>query len=89
MKKNFLKGKIAELLELPKEYVCDTVKVSITGFEEFEIINYKSLVEYEAGYIKLYTGEKLITIQGENLIIKSITDESLSVTGNIKGVVFD
>ena len=89
MKKNYIKSKFADLFDLPKEYVCDTVKISLTGFSEFEILNYKSLVEYEDSIIKVYTGEKIVKIEGASLTIKSITDDLLSVSGNIKSVVFE
>lgn len=89
MKKlNFKKG-FADTLELPKELMCDMTKISLTGFTEFEILNYKSLVEYESNVIRINTKEKLIKIEGENLIIKNITDDEISVTGEIKSVVFD
>ena len=55
MKKNGIKGKIADFFELPKEYVCDIVKISMNGFSEFEILNYKCLVEYEENIISVYT----------------------------------
>ena len=89
MKKNYIKGKFADFFELPKEYVCNSVKISMTGFSEFEILNFKCLIEYENNIIRIYTGEKIVRIEGENLIIKSITDDAMSVTGNIKSVVFE
>lgn len=89
MKKINIKKVFADTLELPKELVCDFTKLSVTGFSEFEIINYKSLVEYESNIIRINTDKKLIRIDGENLIIKNITDDEISVTGEIKGIVFE
>ena len=89
MRKLNLKKAFADTLELPKELVCDYTKISIVGFLEFEIINYKSLVEYESNIIRINTLEKLIKIEGENLIIKNITDDEICVAGEIKNINFD
>ena len=69
--------------------MCDTVKISMTGFSEFEILNFKCLIEYEDNIIRIYTGEKIVRIEGTGLVIKSITDDAMSVKGNIKSVVFE
>lgn len=89
MKKFNFKKSFAEAFEFPKELVCDTTKISLTGFSEFEVLNYKSLVEYESSLIRINTREKLVKIEGENLVIRNITDDEISVVGEIKSVVFD
>lgn len=89
MKKFNLRKSFADTFELPQELVCDTTKISLTGFTEFEVLNYKSLVEYESNMIRINTKEKLIKIEGENLIIKAVTDDEISIAGEIKSVVFD
>lgn len=89
MKKINIKKKFADTLELPDEFVYDVPKISILGFSGIEIINYKSIIEYEEEKIRINTKDKIISISGEKLEIKNITNEEISISGKIKGVVFE
>ena len=89
MKKLNFKKRLAETLELPPELTADSNKVSITDFCEINIINYKSIVEYESSIIRINTKEKLIKIEGENLILKNISDDEITISGKIISVVFE
>ena len=48
-------SKLDSLLELPKEITTNQPKITIMGFEEMLIENYKGILEYEDFYIKLAT----------------------------------
>ena len=89
MKKLNLRKKVSKLFELPGELVADITKLSVTDFSEVEIINLKSLVEYEKDIIRVNTKDKLIRIEGDNLTIGNITDDEILIKGNIKGVIFE
>ncbi len=89
MKKLNFGKKVSKFFELPGELVSDITKLSITDFSELEIINLKSLVEYEKDMIRVNTKDKLIRIEGDNLTIGNITDEEILIKGNIKGVIFE
>ena len=56
-KKRITRGinKINEFLEMPAEVVSNTPKISILGFGEMLIENYKNIIEYESLYIKVNT----------------------------------
>ena len=43
---------------MPTEIVSNTPKISILGFEEILIENYKNIIEYENFYIKINTYKK-------------------------------
>jgi len=89
MKKINIRKKIAHTLELPQEYLDDVSKISILGFKEVTIENYKSLIEYEQDVIRINTRDKLIKIEGGGLFINNITDEEITVMGDIQKVLFD
>lgn len=89
MKKLNFKKKLAETLELPPELAANSNKVSITDFCELNIINYKSIVEYESNIVRINTKEKLIKLEGESLILKNISDDEITVSGKIISVVFE
>ena len=48
-------SKINKLLELPEEVITNKPKLTIVGFEEVLIENYKAILEYEDFYIKINT----------------------------------
>ena len=65
MKKRF--SKINEFLEMPEEITTDKPKITILGFEELVIENYKNILEYEEIFIKINTYIGAININGFNL----------------------
>ena len=81
--------KINEILELPQEIVSDKPKVTIVGFEEMLIENYKSILEYEEFYIKINTYIGAININGYNLRLKEMTGDDIMVLGKIDSLDFE
>lgn len=81
--------KINEILELPQEIVSDKPKITIVGFEEMLIENYKSILEYEDFYIKINTYIGAININGYNLRLKEMTGDDIMVLGKIDSLDFE
>ena len=88
-KKKTRSRKIDEILEIPKEVVSDEPKVTILGFEEMLIENYKSILEYEEFYIKINTYKGAININGFNLRLKEMTGDDIMVLGKIDSLDFE
>ncbi len=76
-----LKRKAVAMLELPKEIVLDLPLVSLVGNEEFNIENYKSIIEYTGASVKINTASGIISISGRGLCLKQITSERIKITG--------
>ena len=55
-------NRINEILEMPAEVVSNTPKISIIGFSEMLIENYKNIIEYESFYIKVNTHIGIINV---------------------------
>lgn len=87
-KKNKL-NKINRLLELPEEVTTNKPKLTIVGFEEVLIENYKAILEYEDYYIKINTHIGAININGFNLRLKEMTGDDIMVLGNIDSMDFE
>ena len=85
MKRNKLKkySKLDSLLEIPREVVSTDIKITINGFEEILIENYKNILEYQDVLIKVNTYEGTVTIYGFNLKLEELTDEDIKVNGKI------
>ena len=82
-------SKIDRLLEMPQEVYTDTPKIIITGFNEMIIENFKGILEYEDYYIRINTSLGIININGFELKLNQISDESVSITGKIENLDFE
>lgn len=88
-KRNNRLNKINKLLELPEEVITDKPKLTIVGFEEVLIENYKAILEYEDYYIKINTHIGAININGFNLRLKEMTGDDIMVLGSIDSMDFE
>lgn len=78
--------KIADALELPREVAAGVPKITIWPDREAEVLNHKGIIEYDSEIIRLNSSEGIITINGEQLSIKSFTDDEISVSGRVKKI---
>lgn len=76
-------------LGLPKEVISKTPKLTITGFEEIFIENFKGILEYEDFYTRIKTELGIVIINGFNLKLNQMTDEDILVTGKIDSIEFE
>ena len=88
MKKK-LSNKIGRILEFPKEISERTPKITIVGFNEMLIENYKGIIEYEEFYIKVSTEIGNININGFNLKLEQVTEDDILVKGIVESFDID
>lgn len=79
-------NKLNDFLEVPKEVGGIDPKITIVGFEEMLIENYKGISEYEEFYIKINTKIGTININGFNLSLDQITEEDVLIKGRIESM---
>ena len=72
------------MLDLPKEIYSNTPKISILGFDEMVIENYKGILEYEEFFVRISTYIGIVNINGYNLKLENMTDDDIKVTGKIE-----
>ncbi len=87
MKNRF--SKINEFLEMPEEITTNKPKITILGFEELVIENYKNILEYEEIFIKINTYIGAININGFNLKLIQMNKEDIMITGKIDSIDFE
>ena len=75
--------------ELPEEIVSNRPKLTIVGFEELFIENYKAILEYEDFYVKINTHIGAININGFNLHLKEMTGDDIMILGKIDSLDFE
>ena len=79
-------NRINKVLEIPKETYTNEPKITIIGFNEIIIENYKGILEYEECYIKLCTFIGSININGIFLKLDKMTEDCLKITGKIESL---
>ena len=79
-------SKIDRLLEMPQEVYTDVPKLTITGFNEMIIENFKGILEYEEYYIRINTSLGIVNINGYELKLENMTNDDIKVTGKIESI---
>ena len=79
-------SKIDRLLEMPQEVYTDVPKLTITGFNEMIIENFKGILEYEDYYIRINTSLGIVNINGYELKLENMTNDDIKVTGKIESI---
>lgn len=82
-------NRINDILELPEEIVSNKPKLTIVGFNELLIENYKSILEYEDFFVKINTHIGAVNINGFNLRLKEMTGDDIMVIGTIDSIDFE
>ena len=79
-------SKIDRILEMPQEVYTDVPKITITGFNEMIIENFKGILEYEDYYIRINTSLGIVNINGYDLKLENMTNDDIKVTGKIESI---
>ena len=83
-KKNI--SRIDRLLEIPQEIYSNVPKITITGFNEMIIENFKGILEYEDYYIRINTSLGIININGFELKLENMTNDDIKVKGKVESI---
>ena len=81
--------KINDILDIPKEVWSKAPKITITGFEEVLIENFKGILEYEDFFARINTHIGIVNINGFNLKLNQMTEDDILVTGRIEAIDFE
>ncbi|MFR2534108.1 MAG: YabP/YqfC family sporulation protein [Clostridia bacterium] len=82
-------NRLEELLEIPKEISSQEAKITVVGFEQMLIENYKGILEYQEFYIRISTHIGIVNINGFNLKLEEMTTDDIMVTGKIESIDFE
>jgi len=84
-----LKQKISDILDLPKDIVLNLCRITITGRIAVFIENHKGIMEYTSDRVKINTGNGLLIIKGEGLVLKTIIVDEITVEGKINSIEYE
>ncbi len=80
------KRKLEKILEMPEEVYSNTPKITITGFNEIVLENYKGILEYEEFFASISTHIGIVNINGYNINLEKMTNDDIKITGKIESV---
>ena len=80
------KGKISKMLEIPEEVCSNIPKITITGFNELILENYKGILESEEFFASISTYIGIVNINGFNLNLEKMTNDDIKITGKIENI---
>lgn len=89
MKRKKRLNRFENILEMPKEISTNEPKLTMIGFSEILIENYKNILEYEEMYVRVNTHIGVVDISGFELKLEQMTEDDIMVTGNIEKVEFE
>ncbi len=87
--KRLKQNRFEQILEIPQEISSQMPKLTIMGFEELFVENYKSILEYQDFYVRLSTSIGIININGFELKLNEMTNDDVLITGKIEGIDFE
>ncbi len=82
-------SRISKFLEIPREVISNVPKITVTGFDEVFIENFKGILEYEDFFARISTEIGNININGFNLKLDQMTDNDILVSGKIENIDFE
>ena len=89
MKRKNKQSKLDRLLEMPKEISSNEPKITIIGFSEMLIENYKGILEYQDFFVRLKTYTGIMNINGFDLKLNEMTSDDIVVKGKIENIDFE
>jgi sporulation protein YqfC len=87
-KREALSRAMAEFLDIPKDLVMDLPKVTMIGRNEFYLENHRGIIEYNLTRLRINLSRGFLEIQGNNLEIKNLLPDEMSVYGDINMIKF-
>ena len=82
-------NKFDKLLDIQKEITTNIPKIIINGFEEILIENYKGILEYEENLVKIASYVGIININGIDLKLNQMKDDTVSIFGQIDSITME
>lgn len=76
----------ADTLGLPRDALLGETVITMEGFRSLVIENYRSILFYGDGCLKVLTGRGKVSVEGKGLAIEYYDGESMRVNGRIRRV---
>jgi len=82
----FMRRRLDKILEMPEEVYSNTPKLTVVGFNEIVLENYKGILEYEEFFASISTHIGIVNITGYNINLEKMTNDDIKITGKIESI---
>ncbi len=83
-----IRAAAVDTLKLPRDVVLGETVISMEGGSVMVIENYRSILLYETGRIKLLARNGKVLVEGSGLQIEYYDEESMKIIGRIRKIEF-
>jgi sporulation protein YqfC len=80
---------LASMFELPQDLVLDMPRITIIGSLQVTVQNHRGLLEYRPDRVVIGISGGQLLVTGEEMVIATIQEEEVCVTGILQSVVFE
>ncbi|GEM_PF-5187991 len=78
--------KSAKILDIPEDAIAKRIRVEIVGFSLIEVSGYDRIIEYSRECVRFQLKNEIITINGEEIVMKSLENGDAILRGKINSV---
>ena len=75
--------KIADALEIPREFLAGTLKITVVGNTELTAEGKLSVIEYTDGFLSIASSGFILTLTGEDFEVTQLETDYLQLHGKI------
>ena len=83
------RARLAELFDLPQEIILNAPSISLIGNLKLQVENHRGIIEYKTELIRIRIKRGQLIITGRELAIERLTEEEVTVTGEITDLSFE
>ncbi|HHX23945.1 MAG: sporulation protein YqfC [Tepidanaerobacteraceae bacterium] len=87
--KEGIRRRISDVLDLPPDIILNVPRVVITGKIAVFVENHKGIIEYNSQLVKINTPIGVVCVKGQDLLIKTIISDEITIEGQIKVIEFE
>ena len=75
--------KVADALEIPKEFLAGTLKITVVGNTELTAEGRLSVIEYTDTFLSIASSGFVLTLTGENFEVTQLETDFMQLRGKI------
>lgn len=80
--------RMAEMFDLPPDLVAGLCHIELLGDRQFFLEGHEGILSYAAEQIDISTGTLIVRVVGQELVLRSMTENEVRIQGKIERVEY-
>lgn len=80
--------RMAEMFDLPPDLVAGLCHIELLGDRQFFLEGHEGILSYAAEQIDISTGTLIVRVVGQELVLRSMTENEVRIQGEIERVEY-